>query len=334
VPSDKPDAGFNVVGVFTGRGRGKVLAMAHMDTVFAPGTAAERPFRTDGEWAYGPGVSDCKGSVALCLHAVKLLRERQFDDFAQITCLFNCDEETGSPSSRQLIQELAAAHDVVLCLEPGQVGDGVVIWRKGSAVLEAAVRGRGSHAGSAPDDGRSALMELLHQVAHLSGLGNAEKLTTLNFTTFHAGERTNVIPDYAVAKADIRVVDPLELDRIEREAQRLAALTAIPDTTVSVTLHRNNPPFPQNEGTDRLIAKAQSIYGELGRTLLVTGAGGASDANWAASAGATVIDGLGPVKGGPNHTVNEKTKLDSIVPRLYLLTRLFMELGAGQLRGR
>ncbi|MDU4959088.1 MAG: M20/M25/M40 family metallo-hydrolase [Sporomusaceae bacterium] len=163
VPSDKPDAGFNVVGVFTGRGRGKVLAMAHMDTVFAAGTAAERPFRTDGEWAYGPGVSDCKGSVALCLHAVKLLRQRQFDDFAQITCLFNCDEETGSPGSRQLIQELAAAHDVVLCLEPGQVGDGVVIWRKGSAVLEVAVHGRGSHAGSAPDDGRNALMELLQQ---------------------------------------------------------------------------------------------------------------------------------------------------------------------------
>ncbi|MDU4959089.1 MAG: M20/M25/M40 family metallo-hydrolase [Sporomusaceae bacterium] len=159
-------------------------------------------------------------------------------------------------------------------------------------------------------------------------------MTTLHFTTFHAGERTNVIPDYAVAKADIRVVDPLELDRIEREARRLAAGTTIADTTVSVSLHRNNPPFPQNAGTDRLIAKAQSIYGELDRTLLVTGAGGASDANWAASAGATVIDGLGPVKGGPNHTVHEKTKLDSIVPRLYLLTRLFMELGAGKLQDR
>lgn len=330
VPASQPEEGFHVIGTFSGKGTGKVMTMAHMDTVFPAGTAKKRPFRIEGEWAYGPGVSDCKGSVVLCLYAMKLLREMNYTDYGKITCLFNCDEETGSPSSRELIKELAKEHDYVLCCEPGQVGDGVVLWRKGSAVMTLEAYGRSAHAGSAPQDGRNAMMELIRQITQLSQLGDEEKLTTLNFTTIQAGDRVNVIPDYAAAKADIRVVYPGELDRIEKEAQRIAKNTMIPDTTVKVTLNRNNPPFPQNEKTNALIAKANEIYGEIGKTLRTTGAGGASDANWAASAGAVVVDGLGPVKGGPNHTENERSNINSIVPRLYLLSRLFMELGNQQ----
>ena len=303
------------------------MAMAHMDTVFPVGTATQRPFHIDGEWAYGPGVSDCKGSVLLCWFAMKALMERGYKDFGKITLLFNCDEETGSPSSRKLIRELAAKHDYVLCCEPGQVGDGVVLWRKGAAVLKVETHGRSAHAGSAPQDGRNALMELVNQLPLLSRLENGAKETTLNFTTIQAGERTNVIPDYALAKADVRGIYPDEFDRIEQEAMVIARTPLIPDTSVQVTLVRNNPPFPQNEQTDLLIEKAQTIYGEIGRSLKTMGAGGASDANWAASAGAVVIDGLGPVKGGPNHTENERSNVQSVVPRLYLLTRLFMELG-------
>ena len=326
-PAVNPDAGFNIVATFAGTGSGSVMAMAHMDTVFPVGTATQRPFHIEGDWAYGPGVSDCKGSVLLCWFAMKALMERGYKGFGKITLLFNCDEETGSPSSRELIRELATRHDYVLCCEPGQVGDGVVLWRKGAAVLKVETHGRSAHAGSAPQDGRNALMELVNQLPLLSRLENGAKETTLNFTTIQAGERTNVIPDYALAKADVRGIYPDEFDRIEQEAMVIARTPLIPDTSVQVTLVRNNPPFPQNEQTDLLIEKAQTIYGEIGRSLKTMGAGGASDANWAASAGAVVIDGLGPVKGGPNHTENERSNVQSVVPRLYLLTRLFMELG-------
>jgi glutamate carboxypeptidase len=258
---------------------------------------------------------------------MKLLREMNYSDFAQITCLFNCDEEIGSPSSRGLIKKLAKEHDYVLCCEPGQPGDGVVLWRKGSAVMKVEVHGRASHAGSAPQDGRNAIMELINQITQLSQLADTEKLTTLNFTTIQAGDRTNVIPDYAVAKADIRAVYPEEFDRIENASERIAQKTTIQDTAVKITIERKNPPFPQNESTNSLIAKAQEIYAEIGMRLNETGAGGASDANWAASVGAIVMDGLGPVKGGINHTENERTNIHSVAPRLYLLARLFMELG-------
>lgn len=325
--SDTPGAGFNIIATFSGQGAGRVLAMAHMDTVFPPGTVARRPFRMEGEWAYGPGVSDCKGSVALCLFALKLLREIRYQDYGKITCLFNCDEEIGSPSSREIIQRLAREHDYVLCCEPGQFGDGVVLSRKGTAVLKVEVHGRASHAGNAPQDGRNAIMEMIHQIRQMSALENPAKLTTLNFTTLQAGDRNNVIPDYAVAAADVRVAYPEELDRIEQAARTIARQNAIPDTRVEVTLIRHNPPFPRNESTDALIAKAQQLYGEIGKNLLTNAAGGASDANWAAAAGATVIDGLGPVKGGTNHTDKERTAVNSVSPRLYLMSRLFMELG-------
>lgn len=329
IPAENAKEGSHVVGKFEGQGKGRILAMAHMDTVFPVGTAAKRPFRIQDDWVYGPGVSDCKGSIVLFLFAMKQLKSLQYQDYGTITCLFNCDEETTSPHSRYLIKKLAPEHDYVLCMESGQVGDGVVMWRKGSAQMQLEVFGKTAHAGSNPENGRNAIMEILHQIQQLSTLENPEKLTTLNFTTIKSGDRVNVIPDYAIAKADIRSLFTEELDRIEAAAEKLAEQTAISDTTVKISITRGNPPFSKNPGTDDLVRLAQEIYSELGKKLIAVGAGGASDANWAASAGAIAIDGLGPVKGGKNHTEYECTKLDSVVPRMYLLTKMLMRLGAG-----
>jgi glutamate carboxypeptidase len=330
IPVKKPGAGIHVVGRFTGEGKGSILAMAHMDTVFPVGTAEKRPFRLQDDWAYGPGVSDCKGSIVLFLSAMKQLRKMKYNGFGTITCLFNCDEEMASFDSREVIQKLGTEHDVVLCMESGQVGDGVVMWRKGSSEMKVEVFGRTSHAGSNPENGRNAIMELIHQIQQISNLGDHDKLTTINFTKINAGDRINIIPDYAVSYADVRALYSDELERIEVAVQALAKKTLIPDAVVKVTLQRNNPPFAKNQGTDRLIKIGQDIYEELEKKLVVVGAGGASDANWAAAAGAVVLDGLGPVKGGKNHTEHECTKVSSIVPRMYLLTRMFMELGAGK----
>lgn len=329
IPTENPGEGSHVIGVFKGQGKGSLLAMAHMDTVFPVGTAAKRPFTIKEDWVYGPGVSDCKGSVALFLFAMQVLNKLQFTDYGTITCLFNCDEEMTSPHSRHLIAKLAKEHDCTLCMESGQVGDGVVMWRKGSAQMKLEAFGVTSHAGSNPENGRNAILEIIHQIQRLTSLENPEKLTTLNFTTIKSGDRVNVIPDYAVAQADIRVLYPEELDRIETMAKEIVQQTQIPDTTVKVSITLGNPPFAKNQGTDGLVSLAQEIYGELGKELISVGAGGASDANWAAAAGAIAIDGLGPVKGGKNHTEHECTKLSSVVPRMYLLAAMLMRLGTG-----
>jgi glutamate carboxypeptidase len=324
-----PAYGNNIVASFTGSGKGRILLIAHMDTVFAKGTAAARPFRIEGGRAYGPGVSDDKAGIVVALSVLKILDGLKFKDYARITLMLNTNEETGSRGSRALIEKLAREHDVTLNLEGGRVGDGITIWRKGSGTINVEVKGRASHAGASPELGRNAAMELAHQMLQLVRLANAEKGTTINFTVIKAGDRKNVIPDHAVADADIRAVVTEEFDRVERELPLAAKNKLIPDTEVKTSLTRTFPPMAQNAQIDALAAMAQRIYGELGKTLTLGGSGGAADSSLSAGVFRPTLDGLSLV-GGNAHTDREFAMVDSMVPRFYLLTRMVMELGKGQ----
>jgi glutamate carboxypeptidase len=326
VPS--PRGSYNIVATFTGTGTGRLFLMAHVDTVFKVGTAAERPFRIQGDRAYGPGVSDDKGPVLTGLYAIKLLQDRGFKDYAKITYLLNVDEEIGSPSSKELIKELAKQHDYAICLEGGRSNDGVVSFRKGISYLQIEAVGRASHAGNAPEKGVNALLELVEQIPALARLANPEKGTTVSFTVFQSGDKTNVIPDKAMAKADIRVLLPEEMDRLEKEAAEVVTHKLLPESQIKLTIVRGRPPFPKNAATDALIEKAQSVYQEIGKTLTVAGSGGGSDGNYTAAVGTPTLDSLGFVGGG-GHGVDEYLEIKSIAPRLYLLSRLLMELGSG-----
>jgi glutamate carboxypeptidase len=326
----RPAAGDNIVATFNGAGKGRILLITHTDTVFAQGTAAKRPFRIDGARAYGPGVSDDKGGIVTAVAVLNILKDLNFKDYARITLLLNTNEETGSRGSRALIEKLAKEHDVTLNLEGGRAGDGIVIWRKGSARLTIEVKGRAAHAGVSPEQGRNAAVELANQVVQLAKLGNPEKQTTVNVTVLQSGDRANVIPDRAVAQADVRALVGEEFDRVEREAVAIAKNNRIvPDTEVTATLVRSFPIMPQNAQTDALARMAQSIYGELGRTLKLEGSGGAADSSFAAGVFKPALDGLSIV-GGNAHTDREYIELASIPPRFYLLTRMIMELGKGQ----
>jgi len=300
-----------------------------MDTVFGPGTAAARPFRIDGNRAYGPGVSDEKGGIVLGLQAIKLLKDLGYENYAKITWLLNPDEEKGSFGSRDLIKKTAAEHDYTLCLEPGVPGDAINPWRKGIGYYILTVKGRSAHAGIEPEAGRNAAMEAAFQILQLANLGDPKKMTTLNWTLIKSGDRTNVIPDLAIAQADVRVLYADEYDRLEKDINRIIQKKLIPDTTVTLEARKGRPPFAKNAKSDALAAKLQGIYAELDMKLGSVGSGGGSDANYAASIGATAIDGLGIVGGG-DHTPEEYIELNSIVPRLYLLTRTLMDLGAGK----
>ena len=331
-PVNKPQAGYNIVATFRGTGKGTVLMLAHADTVWAAGTAEKRPFRMDDKRAYGPGVSDDKSGLVMGLYALSLLKESGFTDFERITFAINPDEERSSLESRDLIMKLAKEHKYTLCLEPGIPGDAVMNWRKGIGRLTLEVTGRNAHAGIEPEKGRNATVELAHQIVQLSNLGDAKKMTTVNWTLLDKTKTpVNVIPDYAWAQADVRVLYPEEYDRIMKDAEAIAKKQLVPDTTVKLSWFKGRPPFAKNDKTDALVARLQAIYaGELGLKLAVEGSGGGSDANYAAIVGSIAVDGLSMVGGG-DHTPDEYVELDSIVPRLYLLTRIMMDIGSGKL---
>jgi glutamate carboxypeptidase len=169
--------------------------------------------------------------------------------------------------------------------------------------------------------------ELAHQMLQLANLSSREKETTVNFTLVQGGERNSIIPENARAQADIRVLQPDEFDRLESDVARLKDDRLLDCARVEATVERGRPPFPSNRNTDALVAKARSIYQEIGLELRAEGSGGGTDGNYTASVGTATLDALGPVGGGA-HTLNEYIDIGRIAPRIYLLTRLIMEVSS------
>jgi len=316
----------NTVATLTGRGKTRILMIGHIDTVFETGTAQRRPFRTDEQRAYGPGVSDEKGGVVEGLYALEILHALGFTNFGKIVFLMETSEERGSPGTRALIGRLLKDADVELNLEPGDLPDAMTVWRKGSDTYRIEVKGRAAHAGVAPQDGRNAALELIHQLSGLDVFPKSGDGLTANLTVMHAGTRANIIPEDAWALVNVRVRDKADFERVTQVLSRNAETTVIPDTKVSVSHGEGFPPLPTNPATDRLAARAQRIYAGIGRSLTAAGNGGASESALAADAGVPALDGLGPVGGG-FHSEKEFLLLDSVTPRLYLLTMLLMDLG-------
>lgn len=321
-----PSAGRNILATVRGTGKGKILLLAHTDTVFKAGTVTQRPFKMVNGKAYGPGVMDDKGGILVGISALKILKELNFQDFHTITFLINPDEETGSFGSRELIKATAKQHDVALVLEFGSPQDKVTSWRKGIGYYSFEVKGRAAHAGAEPEKGCNALLEAAHQALQLSKLGNPKKQTTVNFTVFQAGDRPNQIPDLAKVQADVRVLEAPEYERLNRDFTRLSQNKLLPCTTIKTIAKKGRPPFPPNPQTDALVKKAQRVYQEIGLKLGVEGSGGGTDGNYTASVGTTTLDALGPVGGGA-HSSDEYIDLDRIAARIYLLSKLVMNLG-------
>lgn len=301
--------------------------MVHYDTVFGPGTAAKRPFRLDSERAYGPGVADAKGGVAMILHSLKLLQDQQFKDFGTLTVLFNPDEETGSSGSKKVIAELARQHDYVFSYEPPDK-DAVTVATNGINGLLLDVKGKSSHAGSAPEAGRNAAIELAHQMLQLKDLGDPGKGTTVNWTLIKGGEKRNIIPSSASAEADMRYSDPSESDRVLADGQRIAKKTLVDGTEVTLRMEKGRPPLAKNPGSEQLAKTAQTLYAKIGRSIEPISMRFGTDAGYAyvpGSAKPAVLETMGVVGAGL-HADDEYIELSSIAPRLYLTVALITQL--------
>ena len=326
LPAEAPKLGDNLVAVLNGQGRGRILIVCHVDTVFPAGEAARRPYTEKGDKAFGPGVSDEKGGVAEALTALGLLKSLGVSDYGRITLLAETSEETGSPGTHALIERLSREADVELNMEPGDEPDALTVWRKGSTTFTITVHGRAAHAGVDPQDGRNAAVELIHQLGAVESLPHEGDGLTANLTTLKAGDRVNVIPDLATASVNVRVREAGQMAGVQAALEARAKAPAVPDTKVAVTSTPAFPPLPTDARTQALAEQARAIYAGLGRPLQLTGNGGASESALAYAAGAAALDGLGPVGGG-FHSSREYLELGTVTPRLYLLTELLIALG-------
>ena len=317
-----------VIGRLHGSGGPRILMIGHTDTVFDPGTVAQRPFRIEGDRAHGPGVSDMKGGLLTGFFAVETLRDAGFDGFASVTYVCNPDEEIGSPWSRDVIREEAANADVALVLEGARENGDIVSARKGVSEYRIEVIGRAAHAGVEPERGRSAILEAAHKTVALQALNGRWPGVTVNVGIVHGGTRTNVVAERCAIEVDVRSPEEGSLAEVEAEIERIATEHRVPDVAVEVTGGKWHRPMEKKEGGARLATIAIDVARELGFELRDAATGGASDANTTSAAGVPTLDGLGPI-GGDDHSPNEWLDLTSVVPRVALLAGLISRLGSG-----
>jgi glutamate carboxypeptidase len=330
-PDPAGTRGATVIGTWAGTratvGGPRIVLIGHMDTVFDPGTAAERPFAIDADGiAHGPGVTDMKSGLLAGLYALKALAAAGPLPFERLTYIANPDEEIGSPSSTPHIREIAADSDVCLVLECARANGDIVSSRKGILDARVSVHGRAAHAGVEPEKGRSAILAAADLVTRLHALNGRWNGVTINVGVINGGTRPNVVAEGCSFEVDLRAVRRADLEAAEAEIRSMLGALAVPDVTAELEPMARWWPMEKLERSGRLVEHARAVAGQLGFEVRDAATGGASDANTTSGMGVASIDGLGPI-GGMDHSPAEYLEVASIVPRTALLAGLLLAIG-------
>ena len=299
-----------------------ILVLSHLDTVHPIGFIERLPFHVKGDSAFGPGIYDMKGGAYLAFHAFRELCTSGEIPPLGITHLYVSDEETGSPTSRALIEAQGRKAKYVLVTEPARDGGKIVTSRKGVARFEVFIKGVPSHAGTRPQDGRSAIRELGNIIQTLEAMNDLARGVTVNVGVVKGGTKPNVIPEEAYAEVDMRVPTLADAEALVPKILNLTSKTE--GVSVKVTGELNRPPFEKTSAGAALFEHAKKLAAEIGFELRDSYSGGGSDGNFTAPFTAT-LDGLG-VDGQGAHTHTEQIYISSIEPRTRLLHRLYQTL--------
>jgi glutamate carboxypeptidase len=299
-----------------------ILVLSHLDTVHPMGFIERLPFSVQGDAAFGPGIYDMKGGAYLAYHAFRQLCANGAPSPLGVTQLFVSDEEIGSPTSRALIEAEGHKAKYVLVTEPARDGGKIVTGRKGVGRFEVFIKGQPAHAGTRPQDGRSAIRELANVIQTLEAMNDAKRRITVTVGVVRGGTRPNVIPEEAYAQVDLRM--PTIADADEMVPKILGLKSRSEGVTVTVVGGLNRPPYEKGNAVAALYEHAKGLAADIGFKLVDTFTGGGSDGNFTAPHTAT-LDGLG-VDGKGAHTHFEQLYISSIEPRARLLYRLYQTL--------
>ncbi len=295
------------------------LLIGHLDTVWPVGTIATMPVRHDDGELRGPGVLDMKGGLVQMVFALRACSELGLEPAFTPVVHVASDEEIGSVDSRRQLVRLARGATRALVLEPGFGPAGKLkTARKGAGRFRVTITGRAAHAGVAPEQGLSAILELSHQVQRLHELNDPKQGITVNVGTIDGGLRANVVAPEATADVDVRAPTLEAAAKVEAAIRGLQPVEA--GAVILVEGGFGRPPMEPTQRNLELFRHAQEAAGRLGLSIEATGVGGASDANFTSLYTAT-LDGLGPVGHGA-HAVDEGVVIAQLPERAALLALL------------
>ncbi len=314
--------GNDLIGTLHGEGKGCVLLLGHMDTVYPVGTAARRPVRVENNIAYGPAVIDMKGGILLGIYAIEALLARSYSNFGEIRFLCVSDEEISVRHSLELLRSACEGCTGAFVLEAARANGDIVSARKGNAWYTLTAQGRSAHAGVEPEKGRNAILEIAHQTLQLTSINGWREGISINAGCISGGTAPNVVAESAMARLDLRFLH--NEDRVATEARWHELLkkhvVADVETTLMMEPDPRNP-MVMTPASKEMVMTAKEIATMLSFSLADTTTGGASDGSFVTDFGIPTLDGLGPI-GGRDHSPYEYLLLDSIAPRGALLAGL------------
>ena len=313
---------------------GAILIVGHMDTVFGPGETERRPFRRENGRAYGPGIFDMKTGIVVALYAVAAARDLADVWRTPITCIFNSDEEPGSPRSRDVILREAPKHDLAFIMEPGtgtKEEPLLTVGRKGVGILNVRVDGAPAHAGVEPELGINSIVDMANRIIDIASLADAAVGTSVTVGTARGGTHPYVVPETTEISIDSRVPTLDEQQRVLDGLEEIVAKEYVSGAKAVLSGGFHRPPFEPSETSlavaDQLIRISRTIGYELG-----TGStGGASDGNLTQSAGVPTVDGMG-AHGAHAHSHLEYIEAESVPRKTELLAAFLNEWNAGATR--
>lgn len=290
-----------------------ILLMGHCDTVFPKGEVKKRPFRIEGNRAYGPGVADMKAGVVMNAFIIASLAHTGVTS-PEVTALFTCDEEIGSPLSKSVIEKFAKKSAFVFNSEPGRPSGNVVTGRKGGIFLEMDVQGKAAHSGANFSEGINAISEIANKIVELDKLTDIDEGLTVSVGLISGGQSVNTSAPSAKASIDVRVKDLEQREQIMSRIRCICNKNFITGTLSKLDVIGEFKPFVPSEDSQALFRLYRDTLASLGHKTDQEFSGGCADSGVTSSLGAITLCATGPI-GGKFHTPDEYTEIDSFVPR-------------------
>lgn len=307
----------------------KILLTGHLDTVFPADHPFRKPRMLDSNTLNGPGAADMKGGILVMLTALQALERSEVAGNLGWEVLLSPDEEIGSPGSAPLLAERARGCAFGMTYEPALADGTLAGRRKGSGAFAVVARGRSAHAGREFEKGRNAIAALAAFICDLFALNGRREGVTVNPGRIEGGGPLNIVPDLAIVRFNVRIVEPADKKWFEGEYKKLLQKHG---KTKGITLKSHGgfsrmPKIlsPENE---RLFEVLKSLGRQIGVRIAWKPTGGVCEGNNLAAAGLPNIDTLG-VRGGKIHTAQEFALLDSLVERARLSALLLLNFAAG-----
>lgn len=298
---------------------GKIILNAHLDSAFFDDRVEDHPFHIDGEYAYGLGITDCKGGVVTILYAVKSMKEAGLLPNKEIVIIFNCDEEVGSLIGKQLFKKESSGAEAAICFEPARNKNGILTVRRGLALGKIIVHGIAAHAGLDGGVGASAVRELANLIIKLTDRSDLSIGMNYNVAPISGGGNTVVVADYAEASFCVPIDSPEVFERTKRDVlEYLPEQGIVPGCTIETSIEMEFPAMVRNEENVKLYDKIRHAGELMGLELPEEKSSNPADCGFFSELGVPVVDGLGPYMYNI-HTTDEHMLIRTLTERTQLL---------------